>query len=679
MFPLRSSILVLLPAITIAVSLASSAQQTTKPASRPVSATTLPSVTFTDSPALDAIKSLLDRSNFSAAADRIDALINDDAEKLLATEGGGLISVAAWIDALPPARRRAVAAASREKFEPIARQRLEALRANPAARREDYYTLARRYRFTPSGSAAYGAAAELSLRAGDLPGAAAFYELAVTGGWLPDEAVSRRIELLQRIVDDGKPFPISEPATQPATLPSSIPGAHVPSRPSSPFAGPIPFDAPWTNLLAGAGQPRLFPFAADDRIFLPSARTVIALRESGQVLWTNVNGSPVAARPGAAPPRKFVVAGAPERIEGFRRPPLFAPALLFDAYGRAQLLVARQLASTARDVDNSFSLRAYRATDGRLLWSTESQPQLKDLNFTGTPAVSGELTYAVALAVTPSADTASLTIVALDTLTGALRWQAILATMSGPRADAAPWDSAWEQSEPCVAADAVYITPNAGLAACIGRFDGKIRWVRPYPTARREPATMRTRDERRAAIDALRDYRQQRSNGDTPDAPPIDPAVSDRFRSTPALSASALIAAPPDALDVFAWDAATGRPLWTSPGDPNAVTLIGVTRATALFTGPTAVAALNPRTGKKVWRYDPPRGSPITGPAVVRDGFVLVPTTSAIITLRAEDGAFSQENLGAPFLRRTLNSDAVKKALEDAGAAAAFGIPSSAK
>src|SRR6185437_11436954 len=141
------------------------------------------------------------------------------------------------------------------------------------------------------------------------------------------------------------------------------------------------------------------------------------------------------------------------------------PAVLHDVYGHGQVVVARKLGPGASDADDNYALSAWRAEDGKALWSSETQPLLKDLSFAGTPAIAGRYTYALAIGVQPAGERATLTLVALDTLGGELRWQTTLGTFDFPRAaqrpgEPKPWDVVWSATEPLVAGDAVYLTPG---------------------------------------------------------------------------------------------------------------------------------------------------------------------------------------------------------------------------
>jgi outer membrane protein assembly factor BamB len=570
-----------------------------------------PGETFTDQTRLTELTTTLDQKQYPAAAVLADALLAEDAENLMsARDRGAVISVSAWLDALPSNRRAALSAAYRDKFEATVATQLDALRHQAHATPEAFYTLARRRRFCPSGAAAYADGADRALDGGDLPTAAAMYDLAKAAGWVADEAQAARIELLHKIVN-GALIPLPAESSSAA-------------KPRKPFAGPIPFDAGWFDP-KGAGAPRLFPAAADDGIFLAGPTGPVCLREGGQVVWSN-----------ALPGHRSAATTRPDR-------PVVAwqPAVLHDVYGRGQVVVARRLARNATDADDNYALAACRADDGKPLWSTEAQPLMKDLSFAGTPAVAGRYTYALAVGgAQPGGERATLTLVALDTLDGELRWQTTLGTFDYPReqqkpGEPKPWDAVWSTSEPLVVGDAIYLTPGCRLVACVGRFDGRIRWLRSYPPS----AT-----------------------------PPL------RWRGTPALCGEVLVTAPADAAEVIGFDAATGKALWAAKSV--APTLVGGTAMVAILAGPEGVNALNARDGKPAWHYAVPGNAKLTGPAVVTGDLVLIPTAAPMVSLRAGDGSVAQRDVtGVPFLRRALNADPIKRVLEEMGASKSFVAP----
>jgi outer membrane protein assembly factor BamB len=646
----------------------------------------LPGDTFTDTRPLEVLKAAIEQRAYGDAAAQLDALLNEEGDKLMATQSppgnrdGGLISVAAWVDTLAPAQRSALAAAYREKFDASIRSKVDVLAHDANARPEEFYSLARRHRFSATGAAAYALASDRVLERGDLCAASAMYQLALRGGWVPDDARAARIELLRRHVEEGKtlaPPPDESPPPAADGAPSSIPGAKA-SRLASAgvvFTAPLPFDAPWVvDGAATAGQPRFFPFAANGHIYQSGPRSILAFKETGQILWS----APSASGQGLPPtPRPLT-----DHVDSAMQPTTYAVAPLTDVYGRAQVLVVRQPVPPAGERDNDYCLRALRASDGKLLWSSELQPLLKDVSFASTPAVCGRFTYAIALATHASDAGAggagdrqvAMLLIALDTLSGELRWQATLGrfTLRVQDRDAwtalhqQPWDIAWHQSEPLAVGDAVYATPNSGFAAAVGRFDGKLRWLRPYPQAAGmdSPRPIRSREELRRAA-------QERGS--------VDPALGERWRGTPVLCGNVLIAAPQDTAQVFGFDAATGRLIWANGQVDIPPTLIGRTATTALFAGPGAVAAIEARDGGPSWRWEPPSGTRITGPAVARESEVLVPTSHSIVVVRSEDGVLVKEQTAAtaPNLRRLMNGDALKRAIEEMGAAGAFGLQTS--
>src|SRR4029078_5659458 len=83
--------------------------------------------------------------------------------------------------------------------------------------------------------------------------------------------------------------------------------------------------------------------------------------------------------------------------------------------------------------------------------------------------------------------------IALELTTGRTLWRTDIGSVARrqgvtrykrPRApvrDAAdPWQNL---SAPCASGDSLYVAPNAGCAIALDRFDGHLRWIRPYDPA----------------------------------------------------------------------------------------------------------------------------------------------------------------------------------------------------
>ena len=611
---------------------------------------TLPVDSFTHERSLVEFLAALDQRNDGADLTLLVSLLNEDGDKLRATEGGGLMSVAMWMEAIPAHPKAVLLAAYREKFDPGLREQVDLFRRTPDISAEAIYAFARRHRFSATSAAVYALAADRYLAMGDLSAAHALYQLAVGNGWIPDDTRAAQIETLRKY-DEGHSI------------------------------GALPFDALWFNHIATVDRPRFFPIAAADRVYFVSARAVFAVKENGQIAWMNFN--PIPAPTSMPTPAQSAV----DRIEESHRPASFTPSVLKDIDGRAQILVARQNNPLSSEKENDYRLCAYRASDGKRLWNSDDQPFLKDLSFAGTPAVCGGYTYAVALSTRASVETVGdrnvdLVMVAVDTLTGDFRWQATLGRFKltveerNVWINSTPWDEVWEQSEPLVVGDVVYVTPNAGFAAAIGRFDGKLRWIRPYQKAAMDsPRPPRMRADLQKQMEDRRRYFENLRKGIASKATilSMDPAVGERWRGTPVLCGDRLIVAPQDTLEIHGIDAATGRWVWTNK-EIDAGALIGRTATTAIIAG-SAITAINASTGRAGWRWEPRAPSRITGPAVMRVGIVQVPTTHGIVSINAEDGGVLREPLVAPTMRILFSTESFRRALNDAGMKKAFGLP----
>jgi outer membrane protein assembly factor BamB len=308
------------------------------------------------------------------------------------------------------------------------------------------------------------------------------------------------------------------------------------------------------------------------------------------------------------------------------------------------------------------------AADGKPLWSTAATEPRGEVSYAGLPAVAGRYVYGVAVRRTgPS--TAELSLAALDVTTGNALWQTVLGSVAeqgeqrlggrkNVRSEPLNLDGFLELSEPAVAGDLVVVSPNCGAAIAVDRFDGKIRWVGVYrpseaPDARglgAKPLRFATRADAAAAVRL-------------------------RYRSTPVVCGDAVVVMPQDAPAVFAFDRAGGRRLWDSDLQPaEAFGLAGGAGNMAVLCGTTLTGIDAGGTGKRKWRYVPPRGTELTGPAVVVGSTVIAPATEGFVQLNVADGTAAASAYAVPNFRAVVETAGGRAAVTEAGATRAFGV-----
>jgi outer membrane protein assembly factor BamB len=393
--------------------------------------------------------------------------------------------------------------------------------------------------------------------------------------------------------------------------PSLAKELHPPPPAVAGYVGDLPFQASWYGLRTRQawGLLRSFPFAWGATIFVAGPEQVVAMKESGAVLWTGPSGAGVNA------------AEAVPAIVGVTRGPPFTPAVLCDAAGSPQLLVVRQPDSHG----NGWVLRALRAEDGRLLWTTQAQDDYRGLVFGSAAVVEGRYVYAIAGEVSDQLD--HLWLIALETTTGKQLWRCDIGTESRinnlnrptilQQAGAyRPWLNV---SAPAVEGDLVIASPDIGAVIAVGRLDGKLRWTRGYQTL--ADPTIPLQRQRDFAI------------AHPTSATPMIPGLSLRWASTPAIGKDAVIVAPQDSDQVLALNLSDGTPLWQSADFPEA-TLVGVSGQTAILSG-EKLSGVDCGSGAITWTYQDHK---ICGPAVLHGDRVLAPTPVGLVALSAKTG-----------------------------------------
>ena len=581
-------------------------------------------------------RELSDR-NVPAAAKRLDTLLAARTEQLAILSENSLTSIIAWLNQLPPPQRTALASEYAKTNATPARQSLDSLQKNRTPSIDELYALARRYPMTPAAAAALTQAADRSLQLGDFPAAQVFYELALQENASLGESRAHNLATIKKI-NTGERIPAPVDLDLRAAMQSDN---HQPAD-RLPIVGPLPFDAPWYNTSANLGQAKFFPYTSDDRIILSSWKGVAMLRENGEVLWTSVNPTP----PGAFPVDRAAAVG---------RGALFAPAVLADLHSRPAIIVVRQPTPQG---DSQFILRALRAADGKTLWSTPPGDWRNEFSYIGLPAISGRYVYTMAVNKT-GVSGGNLQLCALDITTGQSLWQATLGTISEQgdlrgggkfvRGEPLNLESFAELSEPAISSDLVLLSPNCGALIAVGRFDGRIRWVYSYRQAENAPAIKAGRASNTGEVER---------------------SLKHRYRSTPVVCADSVLTMPQDAPQLIAVERATGKFQWETTLY-GGIALAGASGNTAILCG-DSLAGVNALKERLVWKYDPPRGTTITGPATVAGQTVIAPTTTGFIQLSASDGK-EKPAYSIPNLRHLLTFDTTKATLNEIGIGKSFG------
>jgi glucose dehydrogenase len=258
----------------------------------------------------------------------------------------------------------------------------------------------------------------------------------------------------------------------------------------------------------------------------------------------------------------------------------------------------------------------------------------------------------------------SLMLVALDLMDGHVIFKCPLGTMlqmRRARDDPRGWDEFWEQTEPAVAGELVVVCPNVGMAAAVGRFDGKIKWTRSY-------------DEKMVIIGRGRERRDDGERGRERLPVPEDINELLRFRGTPEICGETIVLAPQDSASAFALDLRNGTQIWKLDSAP-ATALIGKQGSVAIFCG-DSVEGIEAASGKNKWHYSPTAPARITGPATVVGGVVYIPVTnSKIVTLSADSGRVVSATGNYPTLKQMLGNEQARKILDDAMILRTFGPP----
>jgi len=529
----------------------------------------LPAQTFTDVALLQNFKDELQQKQYVSASAALQTLLSHDASQLMSDGEGTLISIDAWIDSLPAEQQARLRDAFDGKFHEAAATKLQLPAKDFPGKFDALYAVAHQWRFCLPGAAAYADAADMATQRDDLAASQTLYSLALRYGWTPDDSHRTQLQALQHL-------------------------------PKSSLPSPLAFDAGWYGATPMPAV-SFFPVADDRRIFVCGLTGALALQSSGDLAWSNLSRSRNSADHAG----------------------IWMPSVFSDVAGGARIVVYRRLQPNPAPDRPHRILQACSAADGKLRWSTDTQPLTADLDFVGVPAVCGGYVYCLAQSVGHSQppQRTELMVAAIDALNGQLRWQQRIASLSNQTAALA--------GGLCGCDDAVYITPSVGFLGCLDRFDGQIRWLRRYATA-----------------------------------------SSNRWRGISTRCGTVLITAPIDSAEVIGLNADTGKQMWTI-ADSDA-TLIG----DAVLAKPKSILAIDPQNGKTVWQWQPPADGRITGPPALRGQSVIVPSDAGMITLNISDGKSTHTDQ-EPSLAAVLRNPTARKMLHDLGAESFLSVPTS--
>lgn len=569
-----------------------------------------PMANFASPQALDQLRQLLDQGRSGEAAGMAEDLLANHSESLLKDEAGGLQTVATVLERLPAPQREALAREYRKRFDARARDALEAARDDADASASPLYAMARRYPgSSAAGQAMAEAASRLALR-GDAPGALALFTCAQREGWTLDVSQAKQADACRKFI-------------------AEVSGA-------ASYRGALPFEMTWYGRPELAQQARYLPLTVDGIIYAAGPRHVLALKDN-RVHWRWTAGT------------DWAVSGPGDRAAGAGRGSTHALALFASPAG-PQMLIVKQPRGSARDQ----ILRAFRATDGKLLWSTDNLQGMENISFASAPRIDGGEVRALALEF--SEDAGVLVLVTLDLMSGRMLHRAALGTMQGmkkTRTEFIGWDDFWDQSEVAVHEDLVLATPNVGWVFAVGRFDGRLRWMQRYVRAEGDPEKRR---------DWLRT------------AAPTDPNQLLRYRCTPAVCGQFIVIAPQDSPAVFGLDL-SGRIKWeikTPPGH----TLIGGVGAIAVLAG-NSITGIDAATGQPKWTWQAAR---VAGPPAIVGELMIVPTSDfKVVALSAATGQPVELKARPPNLRVMLNVELVKRAMDEIGVLRTLGLPGTKK
>ncbi len=598
---------------------------------------TPPTESFDVKNLLPPLQTAMQQGNFADAAARIDAIVHDAPDALIAGEGGVLQSLRVWTDAMPPAAIAGITAEYDKLNASAAKTLLDEVIVKPAATPEEFLAVATAY---PCSSVAAEAIGRAAVRMADYGDASAVTELltrAAARGWKPSDAQEAVLDAIQK---------------QPLTTGTAI-----------------PVGAPWYGISPLAAARRVIPVGAGGIVFTSTERGIVASKESGELLWQFAVGKTDGESAGAR--------------ASFNR-----PAVLCDAAGKPQLVIARQIVGGTR----FGCLRAFRATDGKPLWSTESNSALGSWSLASAPVIAGRTT--VVVGIDDTARPSPVGVLAFETMTGRLLWQTQIGSYANFTDGREPGslresDALWRCTGVAIDGSDVFANASTGITVCLDRFDGKIRWAKPYTQAltigddlislgrriihnepnAQEPFARRLAELRRllgkTPLNFPPDAGERRDGRDVPPEVLLlgqhfsQPA---RWMSTPAVAGDAVIVAAEDMAGPVALDRKSGVQRWEIASGMDGASLLGAIGNAAIFVD-DKLTAIDATSAKPLWTWAPAVTETINGPPVVAGRAVRLPVGRTAVLLSGETGKPDPAIPTGPNLATILGNDASRNAL----------------
>ena len=602
-----------------------------------------PAETFLNKNQLEPLKQALAAKNNADAAERIDALMHDSADQLMSIDGGSLVSVRLWVDSLPASQRQALMEDYDKLVGDGARAAVDAAALRPNRRPEDLLAAAADYPLTSANRDAIGQAALRALDLGDTATATLLAGRAKDLGWKPSTNQQQTLDAI---------------------------------KPAAAGAAPMAFATTWYENDPPIATKRVIPVLAGGNIFISTERAVIALKPNGMPLWQY-----------NAPKAEPLMTAAKN---GFHR-----PTVLCDLSGQPQVVIVRQVVGATR----FGCLRAFRAADGKLLWSSENTPALSGWSLATTPTIGGRCVWV--LGVDETLRPAPLVLIAVEIMTGRLVSQTPLGTYQNtPDAGdgGADIEKLWNFSGVLVDGGDVFVTAGSGLIARVDRLDGKLRWVKTYASVStpgdhvRELARKSVRDysarvELKKLTDELRKQSGDITGGSSPqpgkkekgdksslpdDAMQLADLFSQqsRWMSSPGIAGNVLVVAPGDSPLVLGLDRTNGAQLWEN-SELAYQSLLGMAGHVAVFAGDT-LTGLDARTGKVKWTW---KDATLDGPPALDGSIIRVVAGGKPLVISAETGTVDTLTAAGTQFAPVLKNEQAKTALTAAEAISSLSPP----